>query len=417
MNTQKKIEILFGLGVLYLIMAVVFYTLQFTGTIPPLQKTIIETQTLENESIYQGINVSIPLEKAKLFFSSHLVEPSGHVNLYYVLKPGENYPGENQTNSEAMSYYLLWAVEENNKVAFDNATAFIESYMLHPSIGYMMWRLEENDSVITDGGNIASDADLRTIKALLIAQNRWGDEAYSNLIDRLAHALEQTAITKDYMLAPYGGASGNATWTANEVWLSYTDFTVFDALAKRRGEPWNKVNQEMKEAILGAQISNGLYNSQITPNGEYGNDLDAGSYSINSLWILVRNAESNDPQLTESAKRGLAFYQDKYKTDKALFQSYDSSGNAFITNEAPWTYALVARAAINLGEIEFAEEMIEKLLAYQESTGPNAGGIIEGEGDNRRVGQFTMQESILTLQSYERVICQYTFTYTKYCFN
>jgi len=45
-------------------------------------------------------------------------------------------------------------------------------------------------------------------------------------------------VTKEGYLAPYGGVSGeNATWTANEVWLSYSDFTVFRALAERRELP------------------------------------------------------------------------------------------------------------------------------------------------------------------------------------
>ncbi|HLP79477.1 MAG TPA: hypothetical protein VK158_02500, partial [Acidobacteriota bacterium] len=158
----------------------------------------------------------------------------------------------------------------------------------------------------------------------------------------------------------------------------------------------------MKDAVLGAQIQNGLYNSMLTQSRHYGNGIDAGGYSINSLWIMVRNAESGDLQLMESANKSLQFYRNKMVIDSELYAQYDSTGNPLSPTDTPWVYALVARAAIALNDREFSDLMIEKLLEHQnlDSQSWLYGSFPEGYAQDTRVGQFTMQESILSLQDY-----------------
>lgn len=399
--TGRKAAVLALLVIVYLISAVGFQALLSAGILKKMPKTIMEFERQENESIFLDNDVGFNLHAAQDFLESRLVRENKHIDLYYTVIPGQEFSGKEQTNSEAMSYYLLWAAQEKKKGDFDLALDFIEQKMMHPEFGYMQWRLEDDDTVKGDGANIASDADLRAIKALLIAEEQWGDDRYTQLIGRLAKGLERLAITNDRMLAPYGGVSGsNSSWIANEVWISYADFTVFRELGER-SSIWRNIYSNMKKAALGAQIHNGLYNSELTAQRKYGNGLDEGAYSINSLWIMVRNAESNDKELVESARKSLAFYRQKYGQDGVLYQSYDSSGNPKRKEEAPWVYALVGRAALHLGDGEFSKDMVDELLKYQELGDMELfGAIIEGDGQYRRVGQFTMQESILTMQDY-----------------
>jgi endo-1,4-beta-D-glucanase Y len=279
--------------------------------------------------------------------------------------------------------------------------------MIYPKVGYMMWRLTSNDSVIGDGSNIASDADLRTIKALLIAERQWRDSKYTEMIDQLASGIKKVAITKDNYLAPYGGVSGQtATWTANEVWLSYTDFTVLNELSNRFGPPWTIVYVNMKKASLKAQLVNGLYNSMLTESRQYGNGIDAGGYSINSMWMMVRNAESSDKELMQAANKSLQFYKNKYQVDGELYATYGSNGDALSPADTPWVYALVGRAAIALDDKEFSDQMIKKLIEKQinNSSSQFFGAFPEDYKNKTRVGQFTMQESILTMQAYRSFI-------------
>jgi endo-1,4-beta-D-glucanase Y len=344
---------------------------------------------------------------AMQYVEEQLVLDNGFVILYQSSDPQSAVDGHNQTNSEAVSYRLLWAARAGDKEVFDAQLDFIEEHMLHPTLGYMQWRLEADLKPHGDGINIATDADLRSIKALLIAERRWGDARYTRMIDTLASALERMAITDDGYFAPYAGPVGvNDVWRTQEVYLSYADFNVFRDLAQRRGQPWHIVYDNTKNAFLEAQIHNGLYNSYMNMRRQYGNGIDGGGYSINSMWMMVRAAESDDKELVRSARKSLGFYQKEFPRENALYGSYSSDGLPLEGYEDPWAYALVARAAIELGEEEFASELIDRLIAMQDvdPESPFFGSFPEGGSGDSRSGQFTVQESIITLQRYVQVV-------------
>jgi mannose/cellobiose epimerase-like protein (N-acyl-D-glucosamine 2-epimerase family) len=297
----------------------------------------------------------------------------------------------------------MWTAEERNKENFDNALNFIEEKMLHPQEGYIMWRLEHDDTIVTDGANLASDADLRAISALIIAEQQWGDEKYSNRIDLLAQTLERMTITQNKLFAPYAGVSGNEIWKTEEVWLSYTDFSVFRELANRRGQPWLSVYNNMKKEVLRSQIHNGLYNAGIDKEGKIIN-LDVDQYSVNSLWVMVRSAESGDVDLRKSADKALLFYKNSYQRDGIIYTGYRSDGSPASDQDSPWVYALVGRAAVALGDEDFAADIMKELGKKQikDQTSEYYGAFPESAEGGKRVGQFTMQESIITIQDFEK---------------
>jgi endo-1,4-beta-D-glucanase Y len=397
---KKKLFIIFGMIGAYLLFGVLFKVLLAQGIIehaPPAER-----DTTMNDTP-QEVRLTPTLEVAQSFFEKNL-QKEGHIDLYYVINATQSFDYQNYTNSEAVSYYLLWTANAGQKEAFDMELDFIEKNMLHKK-GYLMWRLSPDDKPINDGTNIATDADLRAIHALLIAEKQWGDERYTQLINTLAGGIEHIAITRDGMLAPYGGYSGETPWRTNEVWLSYNDFITVDALAKRRGEPWKTLYVQMKNVTLRAQIANGLYNSMLTDRRQYGNGIDDGGYGINSLWMMVRNAESEDPELMASARKSLEFYKKRFVAeDSTIYTSYSSSGDPLTSYDSPWVYALVGRAAVALGDEEASRDFINKLSTFQvtDEQSPLYGSFPEGIGEVPRVGQFTMQESILTLQDYIR---------------
>lgn len=434
---KRKMALLVGIMGFYILLAGILFAAVSAGLIPrglPSSVLIVSTDTIVQPV---PVEISAHLQSAQQFFENNFVASNEHISLYVdaksavqnrnVSKISNQLPNnvstqtnssadtnladnttatslsDNTTNSEAASYYLLWTANANDKVDFDKELAFIQTYMVQPKFAYLMWHLNANDKAVGDGSNIATDADLRAIKALLIAEKQWKDVKYTQMIDQLASGIEKVGLTKDGYLAPYGGVSGeNSTWTADEVWLSYSDFTVFRELSTRRGTIWTSLYEKMKDATLKAQIANGLYNNMLTNQRAYGNGIDGGGYSINSLWMMVRSAESKDTQLMHSANLSLQFYESKFGNDAALYAQYDSDGNPLSASDNSWVYALVGRAAIALGDKTFSELMIRKLLEHQVASNLSQlfGAFPEGFGDQTRVGQFTMQESILTLQAF-----------------
>lgn len=410
LSSGKKLFIA-GIILLYLVIAGSILFLVSGGVISklppePVGPKLYESKENPNRDLASLVNVKeerMNLETAKIFFNNNLVREDGHVNLYYV--PNGNtafYEGWDYTNSEAASYYLLWNAYDKNKQAFDLELEYIRNNMIEPDYGYLMWRLGPDSKASGNDRNIATDADLRMLGALMVADSQWKDERYKKMIDELTDSLEEVAITENGHFAPYGGVRDGTLWKTEEVWLSYADFTVFRELADRRGQPWVNVYNNMKESVIMSQTTSGVYNTQIDANGNFHNTLDNGNYSINSLWVMVRAAESGDKDLRTSATKALSFYKDRYETDGKLYASYDINGNPATLDESTWVYALVGRAAIALGDEEFADKMVDRLVERQvnDPSSDLYGAFLEGPEDSLAASQFTIQESILTLQAY-----------------
>jgi endo-1,4-beta-D-glucanase Y len=385
-----------------LVLMILVYIVAAAGLLYFVEAGAISRKPYSTNSI-QPVYIAPYLDGAVHYFNNNLVRANGHVDLSISLY-GNN--SDTNTNSEAVSYYLQWNAQAGNKDDFDKGLDFMETYMIHPQAGYLMWHLDENHLPFGDGEHIASDADLRAIKALIIAETQWGDPRYTRLIDELASALEKAAITSDGYFAPYGGYENGEYWTADEVWLSYSDFTAFRHLAERRGEPWDTIYRNMKFAVLGAQIESGLYNTDLNYLRQYGSTLDDGFYGINSMWIMVRSAESGDAQLMASALKALNMFKEQYHITEELFGLYNSEGDPLSPMDNPWVYAIVGRTAVALNDLEFSTKMMNKIISKQKMQQPWAGGIPEGHGNSTIISQFTMQESILTMQDYQKMRSQ-----------
>ena len=399
-NQLPKLAIILGVVLVYLAVAATLILLVNNGTIPQADPPE-DTSTVyedDNAPLPATYNLTQRKEAAISYVEEHLTQPNGHINTYEPLRE-QTIQGANDTNSEAISYSLQIAAQANNQEIFDRQLDYLENYLQHPR-GFLMWRVEEDYQARGEGRNNAHDADLRVIRALYIAHDRWGEERYLRLIDEIATGLELVAITPDNRLAAYGGMSGDTPWMADESYLAYSDFQALERLANTRGGAWVEVEENMRQITLDAQLENGLYNSEYWPTSGYGTGIDGGVYSINSLWIMVRFAESNDEELMQSAREGLEFYREQYAQERLIYAAYTSSGEPAVDYEAIWAYALVARAAHALGDDSFGEVMITRMLEYQDTNqqSESYGAFIEGDAGDERAGQFTIQESILTLQ-------------------
>ncbi|MFW6282561.1 MAG: glycosyl hydrolase family 8 [Minisyncoccales bacterium] len=395
----NKIMFLVVIVLFWILFGLIIKLLVGMGYLSPLPPSYHNIDFEDNFSVGEEMQRTRIAEE---FVYDKLVEENGHLNLYYLnssLSP-EDYEiqAPYRTNSEAASYYLLWNTNVRNKVEFDRELEYMEENMLREDYDYLMWRLEENSTPIEDGSNIASDADLRAILALYHAKEIWGDEKYSEMINKLSSGLENIAVSDDDYFVPYGGVRNNEVWKADVVWLSYSNFQAFRKLAMERGNPWIDVYNNMKKSVLESQLENGLFNPVINNKGEYINTLEEG-YSINSMWVMVRAAESGDKDLQEAARKSLEFYKSKYETEGYIAGAYDEEGNE-LSGETLWAYALIGRTAVALGDAEFSKEIVTKILERQ-NTNPESefyGSFPEGE--STYVSQFTLQEIILTLQEY-----------------
>jgi endoglucanase len=90
---------------------------------------------------------------------------------------------DNITTSEGQSYAMLRAVWMDDQKTFDNVWQWSKDNMKRPNDNLMSWKWgkrEDNSyGAMPNGGeNSASDADSDIALALLLAYNRWGNDAY-----------------------------------------------------------------------------------------------------------------------------------------------------------------------------------------------------------------------------------------------
>lgn len=398
MKTFKSVMVALII-VLYLLFGTAVFLAVGSNLIAPLPPRPLDTQ--RGDSVNDTYDMFIEsLRAAQDFTDAKLVREDGHIYSYYDVNTGEL--SDSSMTSEAASYYLLWNAKEQNKVAFDRELDYIEKNMIHPEGRFMMWKLDDTGQPLEDGANVATDADLRAIRALHMAHGIWDDDRYSRAAEDLTDALENVALTEDRRFSAYGGVRDGEIWKTEEVWLSYADFNAFSTIYWDRGQPWRDVHHKMKISFLDAQDDLGPYSTQLEADRAISSRLDNDGYSINSLWVMVRAAESEDEELRRSAQRALEFYKSRYARDGIIFTDYKKDGTPGSGGDSPWAYSLVGRAAIALGDEEFADSMIYELLKEQvrDPSSELYGAFPEGPEGEKKVGQFTMQEIIITLQDY-----------------
>src|SRR3989338_4105220 len=126
MTPLAKKAIISSLLLLYIIAGLTFHTLVKKGIISKKNLPIKDAAGEIVELMPKGVLQRLTL--AQEFVNTKLTEPTGHVKLYYLANKSSVYEKQNSTNSEAMSYYLLWTAQAKDKNAFDRALNYIEKY-------------------------------------------------------------------------------------------------------------------------------------------------------------------------------------------------------------------------------------------------------------------------------------------------
>ena len=111
---RRKMLLLAMVVVLYLTLGIGFQAMVHLGVIHKTQAPQVATPQPSMFEFESNPAISEHLSAAQAFFQQHLADSSGHVNLYLSLNPGA-YSDDNQTNSEAISYYLLWSAQQGDK--------------------------------------------------------------------------------------------------------------------------------------------------------------------------------------------------------------------------------------------------------------------------------------------------------------
>jgi len=280
-----------------------------------------------------------------------------------------------------LNYYLL----KDAKDMFDKELTFLKENMLVEN-RYVKWKTGDN---ITCG---AAVDDLRIVRVLLDAYDKWEDEEYYNMAGFIQDGLYNKQVI-DYNLYEFYDWKQNVQ--KNAVPLCYLDpYTMYRM--SRFNSNWIKVSQRALFTAKNGRIGedNPFFQKYFNyKTGEYSKDEEykstRGICLTYTLYTVIHLAEMNEDTAFFCA--WLKNEMDKGK----LFVWYDPETLKPASNvESTAVYALAAVYASMTGENELYEKLIHRMLQFMvpDEKSPYYGGF-----GNADTGEFYSFDNLTAL--------------------
>ncbi len=294
-----------------------------------------------------------------------------------------------QVLSESEGLIMLYAVQGGDKVLFDEHFDIIQNMILDD--GVIAWRVGENGQTLTKAS--ASIDDIRVIRSLIFACDRWGDAKYQRTLKELIHKTKKYELTAQGLIDYYDSDAKTRATTIN---LCYIDLYTMNLLAQT-DDDWDKA------AKKGLEIIKGGFVSDETPLFRTCYDYETKSYSkqdeiniIDYLKILLHLSE-----VSMCPNEAIDWLKSQIKIHGALFNNYYIHSAQPTSNlQSSAAYAIACRIAANIKDDELYEMMKERLLAFQitEDESPLYG--VFGDLKTQEVYSFDNLQALLALQNF-----------------
>lgn len=294
-----------------------------------------------------------------------------------------------QVLSESEGLIMLYAVQAGDKLLFDKHLDIIKNMVLDD--GVIMWRVGKNGEILTKAS--ASIDDIRIIRSLVFAYDRWNDKKYEKTLKELMYKTKKYELTTQGLIDYY---DSNINVKANTITLSYIDLYTMNLLAQIDND-WGKAAKKGLEIIKGGFISEKI------PFFRTCYDYQTKSYSkedeiniIDYLKILLHLSE-----VGKCPNEAIDWLKSQIKTRGALFNSYyTSSGEPASNLQSSAAYAIACRIAVNIEDDKLYKMMKERLVMFQiiEQTSPLYGAF--GDLKTQEVYSFDNLQALLAFQNF-----------------
>lgn len=288
--------------------------------------------------------------------------------------------------SESEGLMMLYSVNANNKELFDDHFDIVKGMRLKN--GLISWRKEGNEN----SPSSATIDELRIIKALLLANNRWNSFYYKfyaiNIANSLLKHAEENETLVDY-IDNYG--KGNTTT------LCYLDLPTMKLLSQV-DKKWEGIYEKSNSIIENGKISEEvpLYRKVFYEETQKYDEEENVDFLLSTIVIL------NRIEAGENEEASIKWIKEKFKKDGFLVATYNTkNGDATSQIESPSIYSNVALIANHIGDKELFNKAIDKLKYYQIKNKDSV--LYGGFGDEKTnsVYSFDNLNSLLAFQKYK----------------
>ena len=257
--------------------------------------------------------------------------------------------------SESQGLLLLYFLNKDDKHNFDKALKFTtKNFSLKNST--FAWRIREHK--FKDNSNCLIN-DLRILRALILADEKWDDKYYSKQIKKISEGLLKYNTKKDICLDFYDIKNKtNSKYTT----ISYIDLYTLKKLSFLDNR-WKKTYENSKNVVINSKISNTIFY-------QYKYDIENKKY-INqknidltqNLYTLIHLAEVN---LISS--KDVNWIYEEFKKNNKLYSHYSFDLNPESNIESTAIYSLASRLFYLVDEREKSQNLLNKCNEFKVSS-------------------------------------------------
>lgn len=253
--------------------------------------------------------------------------------------------------SESEGLILLYNLERDNKEELDENLNYIKQNMIMEN-NLLSWRVECGEKSNTS----ATIDDLRVIKALLLANEKWNDMKYRKLALKIASGIQKELIDNNSLSDFNDGYNKSDTTT-----LCYLDLPTLRMLSNIDYRNWKDIYDKSIELVEGGYISD-----EVPLYAKSYNRLDNAydDEDIDTLlsMIIILNKIDDARDVTNST----TWIKNKFKKDGKIFTSYSrETGEPMSEIESTSIYSMLVQIGSKIGDFELEVMAMDRIKAFQ----------------------------------------------------
>lgn len=289
------------------------------------------------------------------FIHNKLSGKDGGIHTNYI---NENSDGDitkgHAVLSESQGLMLLYDLEKDDRESFDYTLKYIKNNMMLNN-NLLSWRVDEDEEAHTS----ATIDDLRVIKALLYADEKWNNKEYRKLALKIAKGIQKESTDKEnHVLTDfYDGYNKSDTTT-----LCYLDLPTLRMLSNLDYYSWKKVYDKSVEILNDGYISDELplyRKTYYRKDNSYDSNEDADTL-LSMIVVLNKLEEGQDVSKT------IEWIRKEFQEKGKVYASYSiESKEPSSEFESTSAYSMIVQIASIIGDKEIQKFAMERIKAFQ----------------------------------------------------
>ena len=253
--------------------------------------------------------------------------------------------------SESEGLILLYNLERDNREEFDKNLEYIKQNMIMEN-NLLSWRIENGEKI---NRNSTID-DLRVIKALLLADEKWDNIEYRKLALKIASGIKKEVVDNNSLSDFYDGYNKSDITT-----LCYLDLPTLRMLSNIDYRNWKSIYDKSIELLDGGYISDEIPLYAKSYN-RLENTYDEEDIDTLLSMIIILNKIEDARDVTTS----ISWIKNKFKKDGKIFAFYSRENGEPISDiESTAIYSILVQIGSNIGDFELEVMAMNRIKEFQ----------------------------------------------------